>query len=162
MDRHLAGCADDADPDQNDGPLPLSAFAALDALRHCCPPAAAAADVERLARLARRVHHHDFLLRPSALGLVASLGARCQARHARAREAKRGGRAMGAADQSLGGRRAPNSPSISHGQDQNTSVPGIVTDPNELTPTMAPSVKPSSLVMLAEPTPPGRDPAMAP
>ena len=86
--RHLAGCRDDADPDQNDGPLPLAAFAALDALRHTATAVddvseASAKDAEALARLARRVHHHDFLLRPSALGLLASVAARQEARHAK-------------------------------------------------------------------------------
>ena len=79
VDRHLAGAADEENPDQNDGPLPLSAFAALDALRHCCGGAKAGA-LEKLAQLARRVHHHDFLLRPSALGLLASLAVRCAPR----------------------------------------------------------------------------------
>ena len=46
VDRHLAGAADEENPDQNDGPLPLSAFAALDALRHCCGGAKAGACVE--------------------------------------------------------------------------------------------------------------------
>ncbi|KAH8046964.1 hypothetical protein JL720_16250 [Aureococcus anophagefferens] len=100
VDRHLAGAADEENPDQNDGPLPLSAFAALDALRHCCGGAKAGA-LEKLARLARRVHHHDFLLRPSALGLLASLAVRCAPRHGDALALKRAGEGAPPATQNL-------------------------------------------------------------
>ncbi|KAH8063778.1 hypothetical protein JL722_2966 [Aureococcus anophagefferens] len=100
VDRHLAGAADEENPDQNDGPLPLSAFAALDALRHCCGGAKAGA-LEKLARLARRVHHHDFLLRPSALGLLASLAVRCAPRHGDALALKRAGEDAPPATQNL-------------------------------------------------------------
>ncbi len=104
--RHLAGCRDDADPDQNDGPLPLAAFAALDALRHTATSVddvseASAKDAEALARLARRVHHHDFLLRPSALGLLASVAARQEARHAKVKEAARNGKPPSPSDRAL-------------------------------------------------------------
>lgn len=104
--RHLAGCRDDADPDQNDGPLPLAAFAALDALRHtatsveCCSEASAK-DAESLARLARRVHHHDFLLRPSALGLLASVAARQECRHAKVKDRASKGSGPAPSDRAL-------------------------------------------------------------
>ena len=80
--RHLAGRRDDADPDQNDGPLPLAAFAALDASQtHCDLRRRRLRGVGQGRRSlssigAARPPPRLLLLRPSALGLLASVAAR--------------------------------------------------------------------------------------